>query len=37
VKDAMAAATPANTPGGSAALPEFKVRSVQLITGNCPG
>jgi hypothetical protein len=36
VKDAMAAATPANTPGGSAALPEFKVKSVQVVAGACP-
>jgi len=36
VKDAMAAATPANTPGGSA-LPEFRVKSVRVITGDCPG
>jgi hypothetical protein len=35
VKDAMAAATPANTPGGSAALPEFKVKSIQVVTGTC--
>lgn len=36
VKDAMAAATPATTPGGSA-LPEFKVKSVQVVEGECPG
>jgi hypothetical protein len=36
VKDAMAAATPANTPGGSA-LPEFRVKSVRVVTGECPG
>jgi hypothetical protein len=36
VKDAMAAATPANTPGGSA-MPEFKVKSVKVVEGECPG
>lgn len=36
VKDAMAAAAPANTPGGSAALPEFKVKSIEVVTGACP-
>lgn len=36
VKDAMAAATPANTPGGSA-LPEFRVKSVRIVEGECPG
>ena len=34
VKESMAAATPANTPGGSA-LPEFRVRSVRVVTGAC--
>jgi hypothetical protein len=37
VKAAIAAATPANTPGGSA-LPEFRVKSIQTVTGEaCPG
>ena len=35
VKAAMAAATPANTPGG-VALPEFRVKSIQVVTGSCP-
>ena len=36
VKDAMAAATPANTPGGSA-LQEVRVKSVRVVSGECPG
>jgi hypothetical protein len=36
VRDAMAAATPANTPGGSA-LPEFRVKSIRVVEGECPG
>jgi len=35
VKAAMAAATPANTPGG-VALPEFRVKSIEVVTGSCP-
>jgi hypothetical protein len=35
VKDAMAAANRASTPGGSA-LPELRVRSVREVTGECP-
>jgi hypothetical protein len=34
VKEAMAAATPANRPGG-AALPELRVKSVREVTGEC--
>jgi hypothetical protein len=35
VKAAMAAATPPNAPGGTA-MPELRVRSVRVVTGDCP-